>query len=115
MQTSVKSKELSPIRTMMKPRISMLLMIALALGITRAVIAESNVTGKQETKQSVQRQQARGDTDLSMPVLDFKKKGDFFRYTLTNHTEWVFTNHKAGRQIWLQVSQDSTGGWTNTW
>jgi hypothetical protein len=57
----------------------------------------------------------RGATDLAEPVLDFAKPGVLFRYTLTNDTTWVFSNHSAGRQVWLEVAQDATGGWSNTW
>lgn len=53
--------------------------------------------------------------DLTTAVLNFDQTGQVFRFTLTNHTAWVFTNHVAGRQLWLQVAQDATGGWTNTW
>jgi hypothetical protein len=56
-----------------------------------------------------------GATVLNNPVLDFAQPGLFYRYTLTNDTTWVFTNHVAGRQVWLEVTQDSSGGWANTW
>ena len=56
-----------------------------------------------------------GVVDLPTAVLDFMQPGQLYRYTLTGDTTWVFTNHVAGRQVWLQVAQDSTGGWENTW
>ena len=56
-----------------------------------------------------------GAVDLPTAVLDFMQPGQLYRYTLTGDTTWVFTNHVAGRQVWLQVAQDSTGGWANTW
>ena len=56
-----------------------------------------------------------GGTQLSQPVLDFSQPGLFYRYILTNDTTWIFTNHVAGRQVWLQVEEDETGGWLNTW
>jgi hypothetical protein len=48
-------------------------------------------------------------------LLDFTQPGLFYRYTLTNDTIWSFTNHIAGRQLWLQITEDDTGGWTNSW
>jgi hypothetical protein len=53
--------------------------------------------------------------DLSTPVLDFSQAGNLFRFTLTNHAAWVFTNHVAGRELTLQLAQDDSGGWTNSW
>jgi len=54
-----------------------------------------------------------GAADLTAAVLDFAQPGLFYRHTLTNDTTWTFTNHVAGRQVWLQVAQDATGGWRN--
>ena len=54
-------------------------------------------------------------TDLSTAVLDFSQPGRFYRYTLTADTAWTFTNHVAGKQVWLQIAQDSTGGRNTTW
>ncbi len=54
-------------------------------------------------------------TDLSTAVLDFSQPGRFYRYTLTGDVTWVLTNHVAGKQVWLQVAQDSTGGYGNSW
>jgi hypothetical protein len=56
-----------------------------------------------------------GITDLNAPVLDFEQPGHFYRLALTNHVQWVFTNHVAGRIAWIQVAQDGSGGWSNTW
>ena len=56
-----------------------------------------------------------GVVDLATSALDFTQSGQFYRYTMTGDTPWVLTNHVAGRQIWLQVSEDSTGGWHNSW
>ena len=54
-------------------------------------------------------------TDLSTAVLDFSQSGRFFRYTLTSDATWIFTNHTAGKQVWLQIAQDNTGSRINTW
>lgn len=56
-----------------------------------------------------------GATNLTNAVLDFTQPGLFYRFTLTNDTTWVFTNHVAGRQVWLQIAQDDTGGRFNIW
>jgi len=56
-----------------------------------------------------------GATVLTTAVLDFTQPGQFFQYTLTSDTAWNFTNHVAGRQVWLQVTQDPSGGWQNSW
>ena len=56
-----------------------------------------------------------GRVNLGVAVLDFAQPGQFFLYTLKGDTKWVFTNHVAGRQICLEVAQDSTGGWQNIW
>jgi len=58
---------------------------------------------------------AGGVTNLSAPVLDFNHVTGFCRYTMTTNTTWVFTNHVAGRQVFLQITQDEVGGWLNTW
>src|ERR1041385_4309787 len=115
MRTTVKSRESLPMSTIMKTPVSIIVMIAIALGIASVQAGESKASNKRDIKQSVQGQRGRGGDDLRSPVLDFKKKEEIVRYTLTNHTEWVFINHKAGRQVWLELSQDSTGGWTNSW
>ena len=67
----------------------------------------SNLTASSVTLQ--------GAKELTSPVLDFTQPGLFYRYTLTNQTTWTFTNHVAGRQLWLQITEDDTGGWTNYW
>lgn len=56
-----------------------------------------------------------GAVDLTTAVVNFSQTGSLFRLTLTNHTAWVFTNHVAGREVNLQLTQDATGGWTNAW
>jgi len=45
-----------------------------------------------------------GAVDLPTAVLDFMQPGQLYRYTLTGDTTWVFTNHVAGRQVWLHLS-----------
>jgi len=58
---------------------------------------------------------ATGAVVLTTAVLDFTQPGQLFQYTLTANATWVFTNHAAGRQVWLQVAQDMNGNWNNLW
>src|SRR5258708_4190323 len=109
----------------MNARNSLIVVGALVLWIPGAIAGELNVVSDRtssttsslgrEVQQLREVQKIKGGIDLSSPILDFRKKGEFFRYTLTTNTAWVLTNHVAGRQIWLQVAQDATGGWTNAW
>ena len=56
-----------------------------------------------------------GVIDLTSPVVDFTQIGQLFRITLSDNTSWVFTNHVAGHMVYLQITEDGTGGWINTW
>jgi hypothetical protein len=56
-----------------------------------------------------------GAIDLTSAVLDFSQTALLYRVTLTNNISWVFTNHVAGRIVYLQITENGTGGWTNTW
>jgi hypothetical protein len=48
------------------------------------------------------------------PVLGTSEAG-LFSIVLTNHAGWDFGSHMAGRTFRLQIAQDATGGWTNSW
>ena len=48
------------------------------------------------------------------PVLGASEAG-LFSIVLTNHVVWNFGTHTAGRMFRLQVAQNETGGWTNSW
>lgn len=39
----------------------------------------------------------------------------YYTITLTNDITWTFRGHSLGRVFWLNVIQDSIGGWTNSW
>jgi len=56
-----------------------------------------------------------GVIDLTNGVVNFSQTGLLYRITLTNNVSWVFTNHVAGRLIFLQTIENGTGGWTNAW
>jgi len=56
-----------------------------------------------------------GAIDLTSTVLDFSQTALLYRVTLTNNISWAFTNHVAGRMAYLQITENSTGGWTNSW
>jgi hypothetical protein len=56
-----------------------------------------------------------GAIDLTSPIVDFTQTGLLYRITLTDNASWVFTNHVAGRIVFLQITEDGTGGWTNAW
>jgi len=56
-----------------------------------------------------------GAVDLTEPVVDFAQPTEFYRLTMSDDTEWTFTNHVAGRVVRLRVAQDETGGWNSTW
>jgi Concanavalin A-like lectin/glucanases superfamily len=56
-----------------------------------------------------------GAIDLTNTIVDFSETGLLYRITLTNNASWVFTNHVAGRLLFLQITENGIGGWTNAW
>jgi hypothetical protein len=56
-----------------------------------------------------------GVIDLTSGQIDFSQTGLLYRFTLTNNVNWMFTNHVAGRLVFLQITENATGGWTNAW
>ena len=86
-----------------------------ASNLTANLLTANQVTLSGETRTNWPGNDTGSAVELSAAVLDLAQPGQLFRYTLKSDTVWVFTNHVAGRQIWLQVMQDSTGGWKNIW
>jgi len=78
-------------------------------------LAAQSITLGTDTRTSWPDGSARTVVDLTNAVLDFAQPGSFYRFTLTNNITWVFTNHIAGRDILLQITENATGGWTNAW
>jgi hypothetical protein len=56
-----------------------------------------------------------GAIDLTSAVVDFSQTALLYRVTLTNNVSWEFVNHVPGRVLFLQITEDGTGGWTNSW
>jgi len=56
-----------------------------------------------------------GAVDLTEAVIDFSQPAPFYRFTMSSDTTWVFTNHVAGRMVFVQLTQDSTGNHSNAW
>ena len=89
--------------------------VLVAGNLTANLLAVNQVTLSGETRTNWPGNDAGSAVELAAAVLDLAQPGQLFRYTLNSDTVWAFTNHVAGRQVWLQVMQDSTGGWKNTW
>ena len=78
-------------------------------------VAAQSITLGSQTRSNWLDESSGGAIDLTNAVLDFAQQGFFYRFTLTNNTTWVFTNHVAGRAAYLYIAEDATGGWNNIW
>lgn len=111
-------------------RFSMIQMVIVALLATRAWAGSLTVVGNQTVSNNLTAQSitlgdvtrtnwptgpSGGVIDLTGTVVDFTQTGLLYRITLTDNASWVFTNHVAGRMVYLQITENGTGGWTNGW